>query len=76
MVTRGNDLRLSTSCTKYDLRKQYFTNRVTSTWNSLPNYVVTADNVNMFKNRLDKFWRNKKKIFLIIGQKLQESEAS
>ena len=41
---------------KYDLRKHYFTNRVVPVWNSLPNNVVMADNINIFKNRLDKFW--------------------
>jgi len=41
---------------KYDLRKHYFTNRVVSIWNSLPNDVAMADNINLFKNHLDKFW--------------------
>ena len=27
-------------------------------WNSLPDYVVEADSLNAFKNRLDKFWTN------------------
>ena len=25
-------------------------------WNSLPNDVVMADKINLFKKRLDKFW--------------------
>jgi len=25
-------------------------------WNSLPNDVVVADNINLLKKRLDKFW--------------------
>jgi len=40
----------------YDLRKLSFTNRVIPIWNSLPNYVVSADTTNTFENRLDKFW--------------------
>jgi len=40
----------------YILRKHYFTNRVVPIWNSLPNDVVMADNINLFKNHLDKFW--------------------
>ena len=41
-----------------DLRKYSFTNRVIPIWNSLSNNVVSADTVNTFKNRLDKFWSN------------------
>ena len=40
------------------LRKYFFTNRVVNIWNSLPNYVITADSVNSFKSRLDKFWKH------------------
>ena len=36
--------------------KHYFSNRVVPVWNSLPNNVVMAENINIFKNRLDKFW--------------------
>ncbi len=57
-VTRGNEYKLTNERTRYDLRKYYFTNRVTNIWNSLPNWVVKSDNVNQFKNRLDKFWCN------------------
>ena len=55
-VTRGNDMRLEKSQVKYDLRKFGFTNRVVNTWNSLPNWVVSANTTNTFKTRLDKFW--------------------
>jgi len=27
-------------------------------WNSLPNWVISANTTNTFKNRLDKFWQN------------------
>ena len=30
--------------------KFYFTNRVVDQWNSLPNWVVTANNTKIFKN--------------------------
>ena len=34
---------------RYDLRKYYFTNRVVPTWNRLPNDVVMADIINLFR---------------------------
>jgi len=46
--TRGNDLRLQKFHLKYDMRKFYLTNRVVDQWNSLPNWVVTANNTNIF----------------------------
>jgi len=38
------------------LRKFNFTNRIISVFNSLPYFVVSADTVDAFKIRLDKFW--------------------
>ena len=35
--------------------QHFFTNRITNTWNSLPQDTATAGSVNAFKNRLDKF---------------------
>jgi len=57
-ITRGNNLRLQKYHVKYDLRKFGFANRVVNTWNSLPNWVVSANTTNTFKSRLDKFWQN------------------
>ena len=54
--TRGNNYKLIQHHCHYDLRKLSFTNRVIPIWNSLPNHVVSADTINTFKNRLDKFW--------------------
>jgi len=34
-----------------------------SIWNSLPEYVVHADTIDCFKNRLDKFWSNQELIY-------------
>jgi len=57
-VTRGNDLRLQKLRVKYDLRKFCFSSRVVNKWNSLPNWVVSANTTNTFKARLDTFWHN------------------
>jgi len=57
-VTGGNDLRLKKFRVKYDLRKYSFSVRVVNTWNSLPNWVVSANTTDTFKVRLDKFWHN------------------
>ena len=40
---------------RYDLRKFGFSNRVVNTWNSLPNWVVSAYTTDTFKARLDQF---------------------
>ena len=57
-VARGNNLRLHKDCFKYDLRKFCFSNRIINIWNSLPDFVESANTTNIFKGRLDKFWVN------------------
>ena len=58
-VRRGHQYKLFKKRTlRLDIRKYSFTNRVVDTWNSLPSYVVDANSLNSFKNRLDKHWKN------------------
>ena len=57
--TRGNDMRLQKVRFKYDWRKYCFTNRVVNIWNSLPNWIVTAESTSIFKTRLDTFRHNR-----------------
>jgi len=57
--TRGNALKLKIQRCRYDIRKYSFCNRVINMWNSLPDYVVTSESVNVFKNNLDKYWEHK-----------------
>ena len=52
--TRGNSRKLTFMRCRFDLRKYCFTNRIVKMRNSLSDYVILADNVNQFKNRLDK----------------------
>jgi len=55
-TTRGNKYKLQKFVCHYNLRKYSFCSRVVNVWNSLPNYVVEADTINIVKNRLDKHW--------------------
>jgi hypothetical protein len=57
--TRGNMYNMHLSHMHYNLRKHFFCNRIVKVWNSLPNTVVTAESINIFKNRLDQFWSRK-----------------
>ena len=54
--TRVNSLKLIHIRSKLDQRKFSFCSRVVGHWNSLPDYVVKAISVNIFKNNLDKLW--------------------
>jgi len=56
--TRGHSLKIAKQRTKLDLMKHFFSQRVVSEWNSLPQHVIEASTVNMFENRLDKCWRH------------------
>ena len=67
--TRGNALKLSTVRARYDRRKYFFGVRVISVWNSLPDSVIQADSVSLFKNELDRHWQ-KEDIFYNYRAKL------
>ena len=67
-VTRGNDFRLQKLRVRYDLRKFGFSNRVVNTWNSLPNWVVSAYTTDTFKARLDKFWHSQDIVYDLRAQ--------
>jgi len=56
IMTRGNRYKITQHHCYYDLRKYTYTNRVIPIWNSLSDYVVSAETVNTFKWCLDKFW--------------------
>ena len=50
-VTRGLNLKLVNAICHYDFRKYSFVVRVVNIWNSLPDSVISVNNVNTFKNR-------------------------
>ena len=55
--TRGHKLKLFQTRHRLNLRKNFFTVKVASIWNSLPSSVIEAPSVNSFENRLDKAWK-------------------
>ena len=61
----GNSLKLLKCQVKYSLRKYSFCNRVVGGWTSLPNYVVTTESINAFKNGLDRLSLTKN--YILIG---------
>lgn len=57
--TRGHNLRLKGQLIRNcPARANYFTNRIVNSWNSLPLEVISAECVNTFKNRYDKYKNN------------------
>jgi len=56
LPTRGHNFKLFKPSENLQLRQKYFSNHVITPWNNLPNYVVTAINLNDFKNKLDNYW--------------------
>ena len=57
--TRGHTQKLFNRQFRLDLRKYSFSQRVIDDRNSLPEDVVSSETINQFKNRLNKFWKNK-----------------
>jgi hypothetical protein len=53
---RGHSLKLFKERSRLEVRKNFFSQRIVNQWNSLPQLVVDANNVNMFKTRLDRYW--------------------
>ena len=53
---RGHSLKFKKEFTRTSVRKHFFTERVINLWNSLPDDLVVAPNLDIFKNRLDLVW--------------------
>ena len=56
--TRGHSMKILRDKVRLDVRRHAFSQRVVDEWNSLPQSVIEASNVNSFKARLDHHWRN------------------
>ena len=44
-----------------DVLKYSFANRVTEQWNRLPEEVISANSINSFKNRVDKYLKSNRR---------------
>ncbi len=60
---RGHSKKLFLQRSRLQVRENAFAIRVVPTWNKLPEYVVSAPDINMFKNRLDDFMSNQDIMF-------------
>ena len=54
--TGGNKYKLLNKSFYYGIRWYSCTARAINTCNSLPNNIVDAESINIFKTRLDKYW--------------------
>ncbi len=55
----GNGLKLNKFRFNKHIRMNWFTDRVVDEWNRLSSHVVSANTINTFKKRLDKFMDGK-----------------
>ena len=55
---RGHSLKLFKERSRLLLRKQTFTQRVVDSWNNLPENVVNAPSINVFKSRFNSYPRS------------------
>ena len=54
-ITRGHNYTLVKKQSRLDVRKYSFSQRTINVWNKLSTDCVHASNVNMFKNKIDKY---------------------
>ena len=52
--TRGHEFKIFKNHTRLNTRKYFFTQRVINDWNKLPKIATEAENVNQFKNAIDR----------------------
>ena len=60
MSLRGHEFTLEHKRLSCPARIHFFANRIVNNWNSLPNHVVNAGSLNIFKNSLDRLWAKHK----------------
>ena len=67
---RGHSKKLFLPRSDSDLLKFHFSRRVIPAWNSLPELVVSSPNINTFKSRLDKLYKERNLIYTTEPDKL------
>jgi hypothetical protein len=50
---------------KKDISKNFFTNRIINTWNSLLENVISAKDTKIFEHRLDNYWKDQDLLYTI-----------
>jgi len=63
--TRGHTIKLALPVSRIDCRKYFFSVRIVKVWNSLPDELVTAKTIHLFKSFLENQNLNK----FIVGKK-------
>ena len=58
MMNRKNSKQVFEKYARSEVSRNSFICRSAKIWNDLPEDVISATNVNTFKNRLDKHWEN------------------
>ena len=67
------------SYTSIDPTKNFFTNRIINTWNSLLENIISAKDTKIFEHRLDNYWKDQDLLYnyeskLIIGIEIDEKK--
>ena len=55
---RGHNKKLSKQRCNKNIRANFFTQHIVTTWNQLPDSIVNAPTMQSFENRLDKYRNN------------------
>ena len=58
-TTRGHRYKILKQHAKSFVSQSTFCNRIVNDWNDLPHHIIEANNINTFKNALDKHWFDK-----------------
>ena len=59
-TTHGHRYKILKQHAKSFASQSTFCNRIVNDWNDLPYHIIEANNINTFKNALDKHWFDKK----------------